>query len=209
SSTKPLACTMTVVARKSAATHVGELHVAAGGKVHASFTYATKANSTITVGKLTNGKWVANGHTAISNSGLGGLVTVKKATDRYIEAKFDFEKVHFTGGCSGFAQMAVRWDGAAPTLGTQAPASPFRSCHADPHGFAALPPGNSREVAGYKAISYRTGAATGFNGYSFGAVSGYSKSVHPSWLNTATTNTFLCGSSGSHQHWPIIYNQNN
>jgi hypothetical protein len=206
-SVKPLACTVTVIGRKSEATRVGELHVAPGGKVHASFTYVGKADSTITVGRLKSGKWVTDGTTAISNAGTGGNVAVKKAGDRYIEAKFDFEKVHFTGGCSGFAQMATRWDGIAPTLGGQAPASPFRSCHADPHGFITLAPGSSHEVAGFKAVDYPTGAATGFNSYSFGARSGYSNSVRLNWLNTGTTDTFLCGSSGSHQHWPIIYNQ--
>jgi hypothetical protein len=59
----------------------------------------------------------------------------------------------YHGGCSGYSQMAVKWDGGALTLGGKAPASPYRSCHADPHGFITLAPGSTGEFTGYKAAS--------------------------------------------------------
>jgi len=204
----PLHCVGTVVARKTAATRVGELHVASGGKVHGEFTYAGHADSVITVGVLKAGRWVTDGTAVISNQGLGGSLLVKKATSRYVETKFRFEELHFTGGCPAFTQMAVAWTGGGPTLGGKAPGIRFPSCHADPHGFLTLRHNVGYQPSGYKAVNYRTGAATGFGGYSFGASSGYSSAVHPGWLNTGQAKTYLCGSSGRHRQWPIIYNQN-
>ncbi len=203
-------CNGTVVGRKTAATRVGELHVAGGGKVHGAFTYAGKAGSLITVGKLTRSRWTTAGSILIDNAGAGGSVPVKKATDRYVEANFAFDLVHFTGGCSYYAQMAVKWEGGAPTPGGKAPPSPHRSCHVDPSGFMILKPGFKATVSGYQAVNYPAGAAAGFHGYSFGASSGYSKNVHPSWRNTGSVNTYLCGSGRDkrHHHWPIVYNQN-
>lgn len=133
----------------------------------------------------------------------------RAATDRYVEANFAFDLVHFTGGCNYLAQMAVKWEGGAPTLGGKAPSNPYRSCHADPSGFITLKSGSRETVSGYQAVDYRTGAAVGFRDYSFGASSGYSKNVFPSWLNSGSANTFLCGSGSDKRHhrWPIIYNQ--
>jgi hypothetical protein len=190
----PDACVAGYTYDNNKSTRIGQLSVANGTGIHATYFYNTSADSTMDVGVLqSNGDYTASGTVGVSNSiGAGGSDPHAGYTLTFINDHMNDEHVTYclSAWIQPYSSNGDVYDGG----GTPG-AMPWSTCSAAPYIATVSPNGGTWEGENSTSVNLSWDVSA------FGLFEGrgeteYEKTNKIEWTDTETTKTYICGKGG-------------
>ncbi|HEV2360985.1 MAG TPA: hypothetical protein VGS21_04735 [Acidimicrobiales bacterium] len=210
-------CVWSIQSTEERTTRVGEVHVAAVKGMTMTFNYSVQADSTIEVGvgPGPSGPYQNAGALTVSNSfgsgATGGYTEPYGGQVGYLGyANDDMYYGQYANnagvGCTAgyLMNQALSSTGDAYAGPGQPGTNPWKSCQADPAGYARVQAGRGYYNAD-RGTAVTIGASAWFFGFLGSASTGYTNNINDYYRNSGSADTYVCGSTPP-DNAPVLYN---